>query len=102
MSTVLTEVRTDGVAAMEGPGPKPVVHYPKNRYNDLACGGYIPEERQQGKSHGAWKFEVRRDGWTKAPHIATMPERRASHGDPETWRTFSQAVSAWLNRNRNG
>ena len=54
----------------------------------------IPAELRDLRRFVVWSYE-RRDGrWTKPPLIATEPTRRAASTDPQTWRTFAEALAA--------
>jgi hypothetical protein len=44
----------------------------------------------------AWRWEWRKDGWTKPPYVAAAGKRRAyaKNNDPATWTSYSAALAA--------
>jgi primase-polymerase (primpol)-like protein len=41
-----------------------------------------------------WRWEERKDVWTKPPYMATNPRRKAKNNDPETWASYDKAVAS--------
>lgn len=57
---------------------------------------HIPGELCERRQWVIWRHEHRDGRWTKVPHQATSPQRRASATDPSTWSSFEQAVRSTL------
>src|SRR5256885_2194625 len=61
----------------------------------------IPQEMKNQCRWVVWRYEWRPSDdekpgrWTKPPFIATAPGSRAKSNDPATWRSFSDALSAY-------
>jgi putative DNA primase/helicase len=54
----------------------------------------IPEELKRRPQWICWRLEERNERWTKVPYVVGT-ERRASSTDLMSWRTFSEALSAY-------
>lgn len=39
-----------------------------------------------------WRWELRKDAWTKPPYMAVNPRRKAKNNDPATWAPYPTAV----------
>jgi primase-polymerase (primpol)-like protein len=73
------------VTAMQNDRPQPLLVQPENMPAAL-------KERHQWVN---WKYELTQDGkWTKVPYIAGTTYR-ASSTNPQTWRTFDEAIDAY-------
>jgi hypothetical protein len=87
-------------ANVEANRPFPEEQSPKHRISKgverpVACPfkpDKFPDELKGFNSYVTWSY-VRKDGtWTKVPYIAGK-NRRASHSDPGTWRSFENACA---------
>lgn len=57
----------------------------------------IPTELKARPQWVVWRYEWRKDKWTKAPYIAGTT-KHASHSAPRTWRRFDEAQACYLDR----
>lgn len=62
----------------------------------------IPAELQASPNWVVWQYEERHGRTTKVPYIASTGKRRASTVDPESWRTFDEAVAIANTRGYSG
>lgn len=55
----------------------------------------VPAELRERDQWVLWRYEWRKDKWTKVPRSA-QTHRRASSTDPQTWSSFQHVLDAWL------
>lgn len=59
--------------------------------------GRVPQELRDRPQWVVWRYALTKDKskWTKVPHQALIPGRKASSTDPKTWATFEEAERAF-------
>ena len=57
----------------------------------------VPAEMKAEKRWVTWRYERRKETWTKVP---VARGRSASSTDPTTWMTFDEAATEYLSRSK--